>query len=126
MNRRAFLRSFGALAAAAVAGPTLAKLAPTDVERLVSAMKGGLIEGQTFYFTSPITIDIDNLVIRACRFVFKSPHPVDGAAITVKGNGLLMQNCHIDCSEMQSKYVMEFTGNTNTVINTAHFDLPPR
>lgn len=72
MNRRAFIRSFGALAAAVVAGPVLAKLPATDLERLIGSMETTrLIEGQTFYFSRPVTIAImRNLTIRRCDFIF--------------------------------------------------------
>lgn len=95
MNRRGFLKTFGALAAAAVAGPTLAKLAPQEIDRLVSAMRTGVVENQTFYFTHPITINFDNLVIRGCRFIFNIPYSVS-APITIDAKFLLMDGCSID------------------------------
>jgi hypothetical protein len=96
MNRRAFLRSFGALAAAAVAGPALAKLAPTDIDRLMAAMRTGLVEDQTFVFHSPIEIAFDNLTIQRCKFYFRFDEYLDDAVITVNAKNLYMRDCLID------------------------------
>jgi hypothetical protein len=114
MNRRSFLRSFGALAAAAVAGPTLAKLAPTDVDRLVSAMRSGLIEGQTFRFSGPITLDVDNLMVRRCTFLFECPTHMR-SAIILKGDGLWMTDCTIDCGKHGADYAIEISERVENV-----------
>lgn len=103
MNRRGFLKSFGALAAAAVAGPSLAKLAPSDVERLVAAMRTGVVEDQVFYFTAPITINFDNLIIRRCTFLFNCPYLME-APITINAKNLYMEYCHIDSGPKRSNY----------------------
>jgi len=95
MNRRSFIQSFAALAAAAVAGPTLAKLSPTDLERLEASMLSGVVEDQTFLFTEPITLAINNLVILRCRFFFRMAKHYEHA-ILVQGSGLTMRNCVID------------------------------
>lgn len=91
MNRRGFLKSFGALAAAAVAGPALVKLAVTDVDRLIAAMRTGLIRDQTFIFQGPITLAMDNLSILNCVFIFEYDGPEPW--ITVDGKNTLVANC---------------------------------
>jgi hypothetical protein len=96
MNRRGFLRSLGALAAAAVAGPALAKLAPTEVERLIAAMRTGVVRNQTFYFTEPITIQVPNLIIDHCSFVFRFSKPPSQAAVTIDAHGLQITNCNFE------------------------------
>jgi hypothetical protein len=91
MNRRGFLKSFGALAACAVAMPALQAVAPSEQERLVQMMRTGVIENQVFLFDGPIVIDIDNLIIRGCRLIFRNLKPGD-CAITVNCRGLVMVN----------------------------------
>jgi len=107
LSRRGFLKSFGALAAAAVVAPTmLVKLQPSDLERLFAMMKTGIVENQTFFFREPITIGFNNLIIRGCRFIFDCPHRM-GAAITLNGSGLLMEYCDIDCGPVGADYGIE-------------------
>lgn len=79
MNRRGFIKSFGALAALAVT-PALAKLRQTDAERLIEAMRTGVVSDQTFVLTEPLTIDIPNLTITRCRFIFKGL-PLNGPMV---------------------------------------------
>lgn len=72
MNRRGFLKSFGALAALAVAGPALAQLEPIANASLIEAMRSGLVENQTFLMDGPFVIDIPYLTIRNCTFLFNA------------------------------------------------------
>lgn len=102
MNRRSFLKSFGALAAAAVTSPALLKLATHEIDALVAAMRGGVIEDRVFLFTAPITIDFPNLIIRRCKFIFRfggfgGAHV--GAAIILGPNArnFTLDTCHVDC-----------------------------
>jgi len=94
-SRRLFLKSFSALAAAAVAGPTLAKLAPTDIARLYGAIADGPIEGLTFYLTQPIVIDLPNTVIRNCRFIWRGLKNHEHALI-LRTHSTLIESCHFD------------------------------
>ena len=96
MNRRGFLKSLGALAACAVAGPALSSLVPSEQGRLVAMMRTGLVENQTFVFDGPIVLDIDNLLIRGCRLIFLNLKPND-VAITINCSRLMMVNNVIDC-----------------------------
>lgn len=103
MQRRSFLKGFAALAACAVAGPTLAALQKDDTERLIAAMKTGYIEGQHFVFTRPIVIDFSNLKIHNCTFTFKCPYRME-AAVTIKGNGIEITNSHFDAGANGADY----------------------
>jgi len=96
MNRRTFLKSFGALAACAVTAPALAKLAQTDVDRLASMMQTGLVENQTFLFREPIVITFNNLTIRRCRLIFDVPYRMR-AAITLAAHHVKLLDNFIDC-----------------------------
>lgn len=97
MDRRGFLRSFAAFAAVAVAPKTLASLAPTDQDRLVSAMRSGVVQDQTFLLDGPIILDIDNLVIRNCEFIFRNMKLTD-TAITVLSSRIVIRDCYVECS----------------------------
>jgi len=73
MNRRGFLKSFGAIAALVVAGPALAKLTPIENASLVGQMRDfGVIENQTFIMDGPVVINASNLTICNCTFLFRS------------------------------------------------------
>ncbi len=95
ITRRGFLKSFSALAACAVAGPTLARLPVSDNARLIAAMQSGLIENQSFVFDGPITLNVSNLVIRNCIFMFRCPYHMKDA-ITIDGDFLTLDRCDFD------------------------------
>lgn len=107
MNRRGFIKSLASLAAAAVAVTTapnavaaLQSLVPSDLDRLMASMRSGLVEKQTFVFYKPITISIDNLVIRHCTLIFKlMEKDRNKPLIIVDSNNLYMHDCLInsDC-----------------------------
>lgn len=127
LSRRGFLKSFAALAAAAVVAPTmLVKLPPSDLERLFAMMTTGLVEDQTFFFTAPITLQFNNLVIRHCKFVFKCAGAV-GPLITIDGSGLVMDSCHIDGGNSDAECGMkilpqpgDMTSTLQSAINTLY------
>ena len=98
MDRRRFLGSLVALAAAAVIKPEIEKLPPVaqDIDRLTALMKTSVIEGQTFVFDQPITIAIDNLTIRRCTFVFNLADHYSGPAMIVKAKNLKMEGCRLN------------------------------
>jgi len=93
MNRREFLRSFSALAAAAVAGPTLARLAATDIERITQAMLAGVVRDQSFYFKHPIVLELPRLIITRCCFVFEFDGDEAAIHIADTAHHLTIENC---------------------------------
>lgn len=99
MNRRGFLRSFSALAVAAVAGPSLARLSIPDRYDLVKTMQNGMIVDQYFFFDRPIVIQVPKLTIIDCYFEFAGDFG-DSPAITVDSQELSMHFCHIDMREV--------------------------
>lgn len=83
MNRRSFLTSFGALAAAAVAGQSLAKLAPEQV----------IVKDQVFNFTAPVTMGMRDVAFVGCTFAF-DVEKIGGPLMTFTGSNILLKNCN--------------------------------
>ena len=103
-SRRLFLKSAAALAVAAVIPGTFTRVLADDYQRLLAAMRTGVIRNQTFLFHEPITIDFDNLLIYGCRFIFRCKAPIIGAVITINAKNSHMESCYIDCGPMGADY----------------------
>lgn len=74
-SRRGFLQGFLALAALAVAGPSLSAISPDDRARLLASAASGLVEHQHFLLREPVALDIEGLTLRHCTFHFDFSAP---------------------------------------------------
>lgn len=99
MNRRNFILGAAGLAALAVAGPSLVKLAATDRALLEAQLvSGGIIENQTFLMPDGrgiALVGLNDVTIRNCQFIWKVP--LGGCYIEVeRSDNVLIQECSFD------------------------------
>ena len=85
MNRRSFLKSLGAVAALAVAGPTLAQIEPVANAEFLMAIRSGLVENKTFVMDGPTVVIDTPVTIRNCLFLLKRLPTDSSPVIFVKG-----------------------------------------
>lgn len=75
LSRRKFIRDAATLTALAVTASTSPQLAQQLFESIEKQMASGVVEGQTFWLTEPVVIDMPGVVIRNCRFIATRPMP---------------------------------------------------
>lgn len=116
-SRRLFLKSFAALAAAAVLPKTLALLPQDDYQRLLAMMRTGRVVDQIFLFHQPITINFDNLFISRCKFLFRCPTH-ERSLVIINANNLYMEGCVIDGGRLGAEYGMEVLPQAGDMTST--------
>ena len=120
MQRRSFLKTLAAFAATAVAGPSLAALAPDDRQELIDQMKTGRVCGKKFLLRRPIVLAVDNLIISDCEFIFDFKEP-DDFAIELTGNRVAILNCMMTTGKSPVKSTIDAGKARNCVVMNTIF-----
>ena len=115
MQRRSFLKTLAAFAATAVVGPSLAALAPDDMQKLIEQMKTGRVSGQRFLLRKPVVFEVDNLAMDDCEFIFDFKEPAN-SAIEITGKNVSIISCHLTTGKSKVNSVIKLSHDSRCVL----------